>query len=340
MKQMTSATRHRFIAWCLLLGLLAACNPAASTAVPALISPTPASQEVALRLEAPAGVTPIPYEDLVRRFDYDQTSKVDIHEANVVATDDYIVHDISYESPKGGWIAAFLVTPLGDGPFAGIIFLHPGGGDRSYFLDEAKKLAKLGAVSLLLDDNFSPKGEAADQDRIVRIIIDTRRAVDLLSTRSDVDPRRIGFVGHSYGANLGGVLAGVEHRIAAYVFMSGNARMSQDLIGLFNWKPGAEERYLQFMAQLDGIYFIGHAAPAALLFQNAQHDALNVKQDVLDFHQAASEPKTIKWYDAYHQLNEEAEQDRANWLSQQLNLKTIPSNGEKVGEVSQRIANM
>jgi pimeloyl-ACP methyl ester carboxylesterase len=193
--------------------------------------------------------TPLPYEDLVRLFEYDQTAPLDIHEANVATSDDFIIHDISYESPKGGWVAAFLVTPPGEGPFAGVIFLHPGGGDRSYFLDEAKKLAKRGAVSLLLEDNFSAKGEIADHDRITRIIVDLRRAVDLLTARSDVDPHRIGFVGHSYGANLGGVLAGVEHRIAAYVFMSGNARMSQDLIGLFNWGPGEEAQYLQFMAQ-------------------------------------------------------------------------------------------
>jgi hypothetical protein len=113
--------------------------------------------------------------------------------------------------------------------------------------------------------------------------------------------------------------------------MSGNARMSQDLIGLFNWGPGEEAQYLQFMAQLDGIHFIGHAAPAALLFQNARHDALNVEQDVLDFQQTASEPKSIKWYDAHHQLNEEAEQDRSEWLSKQLNLRTGPLPGENFG---------
>lgn len=331
MIQVTSSTLRRFIGLGLLIGLLAACTRTASTAAPVLIQPTPVSLEVALRPGIPAVVTPIPFEDLVRLFDYDQMTKIDIHETNAVASDDFIIHDIAYESPKGGWVPAYLVTPTEEGPFAGIIFLHPGGGDRSYFLNEAKKLAKMGAVSLLVDDNFSAKGQAADQDRIVRIIVDVRRAVDLLTARSDVDPRRIGFVGHSYGANLGGVLAGVEHRIAAYVFTSGNARLSQDLIGLFNWSPGGEAQYLQFMAQLDGIHFIGHAAPAALLFQNARHDALNSEQDVLDFHRAASEPKTVKWYDAYHQLNAEAEQDRAEWLSQRLNLRIGPLPGENIG---------
>jgi pimeloyl-ACP methyl ester carboxylesterase len=293
--------------------------------------PTPASVEVALKSAVPAAVIPLPHDNLMRLFDYDQTTKLDIHEANVVSSDDFQIRDISYESPKGGWVPAYLVTPTGEGPFAGIIFLHPGGGDRGYFLDEAKKLAKRGAVSLLIDDNFSAKGRATDHDRIIRIIVDLRRAVDLLIARSDVDSQRIGFVGHSYGANLGGVLAGVEQRIVAYVFMSGNAHLSQDLIGLFNMTPQEESQYIQFMAQLDGIHFIGHAAPAALLFQNARHDALNSEQAVLDFHQTASEPKLVKWYDAYHQLNEAAEQDRAEWLSHQLKLRTGPLPGESIG---------
>jgi dienelactone hydrolase len=331
MKRATLPTLCRFIGLSLLIGLLAACNPAASTVMPIRNPPMPASAEVALKSAVPAAALPLPHDNLVRLFDYAQTTKLDIHEANAIASDDYIIHDISYESPKGGWVPAYLVTPTGEGPFAGIIFLHPGGGDRGYFLDEAKKLATRGAVSLLLDDNFSAKGEVADQDRIIRIIVDLRRAVDFLIARPDVDPHRIGFVGHSYGANLGGVLAGVEHRIAAYVFMSGNARLSQDLIGLFNMTPQEESQYIQFMAQLDGIHFIGHAAPAALLFQNARHDALNVEQDVLDLQQTGSEPKTIKWYDAYHQLNDEAEQDRAEWLTKQLDLHTGPLPSESIG---------
>jgi hypothetical protein len=89
-----------------------------------------------------------------------------------------------------------------------------------------------------------------------------------------------------------------------------------------------EAQYLDFMAQIDGIHFLGHAAPAALLFQNARNDALNPEQEALDFQQTASEPKTVNWYNAYHELNAEADQDRAEWLQQQLDLKAVPPSGE------------
>jgi dienelactone hydrolase len=308
-----------------------ACSPAvtddsAGTPIaPQLIAAAP-TEAPATRL-FPA-VTPMPYETLVSLFDYDQMEPLGYRETGQVIRGEITVRDVSYNSPNGGQVNAFLVIPPGDGPFAGIVFLHRGGSSRRQFLNEAIQYANLGAVGLLLDDNFSPTGRPRDRDRLIQIVNDVRRGVDLLTSRSDVDPQRIAFVGHSYGANLGGVLAGVEHRITAYVFMSGNARMSQDLIGLFNITTTVEAQYLDFMAQLDGIHFIGHAAPAALLFQNARNDALNPEQEALDFQQTASEPKTVKWYEAYHQLNAEADQDRAEWLQQQLDLKAVPPLGE------------
>ena len=45
------------------------------------------------------------------------------------------------------------------------------------------------------------------------------REVDLLAARPDVDEKRLGFVGFSFGATLGGILAGVERGIKAYALM-------------------------------------------------------------------------------------------------------------------------
>ena len=64
-------------------------------------------------------------------------------------------HDLSYASPMGGRVTAYLVAPPGAGAFAGqhagIIFWHPGDADRAFFLDEAVVLARAGGVSLLID---------------------------------------------------------------------------------------------------------------------------------------------------------------------------------------------
>ncbi len=119
----------------------------------------------------------MPYEDLVHLFDYDRTEALDYREIGMVDMGDAQVRDISYASPNGGQVSAFLVTPPGNGLFAAIVFLHRGGSNRRYFLDEALKYAKMGAVSLLLDDNFSAIGKTRDRDRIIQIVNDVRRGL-------------------------------------------------------------------------------------------------------------------------------------------------------------------
>jgi hypothetical protein len=60
------------------------------------------------------------------------------------------VQDVSYLSAGKGRVPGFLVPPGGEGPFAGIVYMH-WGGDRTEFLSEAVLLAKKGAVSLMID---------------------------------------------------------------------------------------------------------------------------------------------------------------------------------------------
>jgi hypothetical protein len=51
---------------------------------------------------------------------------------------------------------------------------------------------------------FTPR----DRDEQIQLMVDLRRGVDLLTQHQKVDPARIGYVGYSYGAAMGGLLAG------------------------------------------------------------------------------------------------------------------------------------
>lgn len=51
--------------------------------------------------------------------------------------------------------------------------------------------------------------------------VDLRRGLDLLPQGKDVDPSRIGFVGHSLGTAAGSALDAVDKRFRAFVFMAG-----------------------------------------------------------------------------------------------------------------------
>jgi predicted esterase len=44
------------------------------------------------------------------------------------------------------------------------------------------------------------------------------------------------------------------------------------------------------------------------------------KERAEEFFASAKNPKEMKWYESGHGLNEEATNDRKNWLKQKLNL--------------------
>jgi len=284
-----------------------------------------------------------PFPELVRAFDYDRQAPLDIQEHSVEDKGGVKVHDISYASPKGGRVTAYLVVPPGKGPFAGLVFMHPDYGARTAFLSEALLLAETGAVSLLIDAPFrrpEPSRRSYDltkpennRDIFIQTIIDLRRGVDLLAARADVDAKRIGYVGHSYGASMGGVLASVERRIKAYVLMAGDPSWTTSLRS--GTDPGSEQvrknftkeqldKYIEVTAPFDAIHYISHAAPSALFFQFSRYDVEIPEKAAEQYHQAASQPKQIKWYDVGHELdNVEALRDRAEWLRKELGISPL-----------------
>jgi dienelactone hydrolase len=277
------------------------------------------------------------FRELLKMYEYDSRAPLDLKEHSAMDRAGLKVLDVSYLSPKGGRVPAYIVVPPGKGRFPAIIFMHPAGRDvgRSYFLDEAIALSRQGAVSILIDSPFarpSPQPLIAlterDRDGIVQCAIDLRRAVDALLARSDVDGQRIGYIGFSYGATMGGILSGVEKRIKAFVLMGGGPKLTS-FIRTFQTpevdrmrQEGRFEAYLSTMATIDPDQYVKHAAPATILFQSGRRDENVPVEEAANYHQAASEPKDVKWYDAGHSLNDEARRDRVAWLSRLLGIRT------------------
>jgi dienelactone hydrolase len=280
--------------------------------------------------------------DLVRHFDYDQKAALDMQEAGVEHRGSVTIHDISYASPKGGRVPAYLVVPDGKGPFAAVIWGHwymPGSEflNRKEFLAEAVALAPAGMVSLMTDGPIARPGHVADSSPLneqqitdmVQQIIDMRRGVDLLLARSDVDAKRLAYVGHSYNAEVGGFLSGIDRRFKAFVLMAGPLSDEVDLRSKqyqeYRQAIGPE-KFDAFRAKyswLDPGKYVSHAAPAVVFLQYAsQEKFLNPDRD-REYAAIVSEPKRFKLYDAPHALNAEARRDRIAFLAEQLQLKPV-----------------
>jgi fermentation-respiration switch protein FrsA (DUF1100 family) len=279
----------------------------------------------------------VPYTDLLRLYDYDRSAPLELQETGVEVRDGVSVHDISYASPRGGRVPGYLVVPPGAGPFAGIIFMHGAGGSRAGVLSQAILYAKTGAVSLAIDAAMCggraiPGEQFLDyrqpertRDAFIQTVVDMRRGVDVLLARSDVDPQRLGYVGGSFGAFVGGVLSGVEKRIRAYALPSGLASINEatvpTVVQARQTIPKDQlEKSFGIIDVVSAVYYVSHAAPAALLLQNGTKDAGVPRESAERLHRAASDPKTVKWYDGGHGLNSQAVLDRAEWLRRQIGI--------------------
>ena len=320
---------HRYLFTGCLLILLVACNGSTSTL-------TAMEESPAVAIVQTATSTPIPdiYDQGVHFFDYDAQSPVDITEMSLEQGDGYAVHDILYPSPKTGEVPAYLVVPEGPGPFAGLILMHGSSGSRETLLSLATDLVQTGAVVLTISGpaaripgrewiTFTPR----DRDEQIQLIVDLRRGVDLLTQHENVDPARIGYVGYSYGAAMGGLLAGIEPRIKAYGLMVGDGGLvnhftdgDQPVGGFEIISPTARERWLEAMEPIEPIYYVGHASPSALFFQNARHDQSVTEEDALAYQAAGSEPKKVQWYDSGHGLPLQAYIDMVHWLAEQIGI--------------------
>lgn len=281
--------------------------------------------------------------DLGNHFDYDKNAPLDVKTLGSEKRGDVTIYDITYASPKGGLVPAYLVVPKGKGPFAAVVWGHwywtnSPMFNRKQFLDEAVALARTGVVSLLTDGPNARPGYVPDRtplnekqitDRI-QAVIDMRRGIDLLLARKDVDPKRLAFVGHSYNAATGAFLSGVDRRAKAYVLMAGALSDELDMktpeFEAFRQRIGPE-KVDAFMAKypwMDQGKYVAQAAPAFVFMQFATQEDFLKPPHVLQYERVVSKPNMLKIYNAPHSLNSEARRDRIQFLTEQLKLKPLP----------------
>jgi outer membrane protein assembly factor BamB/dienelactone hydrolase len=286
---------------------------------------------------------PMPATGAASLFEYDRGRALDVKETGVSARDGVEVRDITYASLAGGRTAAYLVAPEGPGQGRpAVLFVHwyaPGEKDsnRTQFLEQASELARRGVVSLLVETmwsdpaSFRARNYAEDYDRSVEQVRALRRALDVLLARPDVDPKRVAYVGHDFGAMYGAVLAGVDPRVnAGLALQAGNTSFADWFLFSAKLTGAARQAFIDKLQPLDPVHYVGKAK-APVLFQFAKEDPYVPKANADAFFAAAAEPKEIRWYEAGHALSEQAVRDRQDWLAARLGLGDRSRPGEGRG---------
>jgi pimeloyl-ACP methyl ester carboxylesterase len=163
----------------------------------------------------------------------------------------YREEEVTFENKKGKVkFAGTLTLPQGKGPFACAVLLTGSGPqDRDEtifghkpFLVLADHLTRKGIAVLRTDD----RGVGGSTGSVMKSTTadfadDALAAVEFLKGHQEIDPKRIGFIGHSEGGAVGPLAASRSKEIAFVVMLAGP--------GL----PGEEVLYLQGQAILKAV---------------------------------------------------------------------------------------
>jgi len=266
-------------------------------------------------------------------FAYDVDAPLNLQKSVESTNNGVEVSAISFSSPAGGSVTGLLFDPVTRSSLRpGIVLMHGMPGSARSTASGAQLLAEHGAVVIAIDAPFARRGgppvrfSTEDRAEQIQLIKDLQRAVDVLRARANVDDERIAYHGVSYGGAMGALFVGIERRIAAAVLVVGDGGLVSHFTGpedvnlMASLSCATRVDWFRAMTPIEPIRFIAHASPTALLLQSGRLDDLVPAADAQALQTAAPQPKTVRWYDAGHGLDQQALFDRLDWLHEKVGL--------------------
>ena len=230
----------------------------------------------------------------------------------------YVREDFTYESLPGEQVPVLAALPAAEqGPFPCVILLY-GIGMEKEFLDEVAGPFTQAGFALVIPEQYMRgerkveglgkfEGLLALRRRAALNVLDTRRLVDCLSARPDIDPDRLYLWGVSFGAITGATAMSFEPRLRAGVLMYGGGDFNRLLTGSTQfremgiWFWPMMKLLTSIMKPTDPIRWVGKVAPRPLLFMNGRYDTVIPPACAEALYRAAGEPKEMIWYDTGHE---------------------------------------
>ncbi|HEU0299334.1 MAG TPA: alpha/beta fold hydrolase [Longimicrobium sp.] len=199
----------------------------------------------------------------------------------------YTAADVTVPTPAGHTLAGTLTVPKGASNRVPAVVLISGSGlqDRDsgipgiagyrFFRQIADALGRRGIAVLRLDDRgWGASGGDPSTATTMDLADDTRAAVAWLRARGEIDPARVGLVGHSEGGIIAPMVAAEDAQIAAVALLAGQG-----------WTGRRTSDY-----QL-------HRAWSAMGLSQAEMDSMAATNDPIREQQAAHIPWLQWWMD-------------------------------------------
>lgn len=268
-------------------------------------------------------------------FEYNQNAPLNIREVGSETRGRVLIRDITFTSPgTEAPISAYLIAPsTSTTDCAGILYVHwyephSPTSNRTQFIDEAVKMAEKGVVSLLVSTLWSdPKWfnirqQAGDYQDAINQVVAFRRALDVLLAQAGVNPQRVAYVGHDFGAMYGAVMAAVETRVQSYVLIAGTPEFYDWFVFNNQLDGEALASYQAQIGAIDPVKMLATAKNTSIFFQFGEEDGYTPRDKIIAFYLGAPEPKRLATYHSGHEMEHAIIQhDRIEWLIEQLHLQ-------------------
>lgn len=248
---------------------------------------------------------------------YNPSAPLNIEVKDAVDKGEFTRTHFYYSGNRGERVPALMVTPNQvKRPMPCVIFLHGIGQSKSFLDDICPPFLKAGYAFVSFDqytrgERKLKNGKAmaalgAFRVRPAYTINDTRRLVDYLVSRSDIDPARIYLAGASYGAITGATASALDKRIAAVALIYGGGSIpalasAREFEKEFKgWMPLVKLAGWYFLGAADPARYVAGISPRPVLILNGEDDGMIADKAARTLQAAAKEPKEIKWYKGDH----------------------------------------
>ena len=256
------------------------------------VQATPKAKHYAVKHTVNASVDTV-YKQYASLYQYDKTQPLSVVVTKTKRYPECVMLRVNYASANGERVPAVVFEPFRASrshPVPAVILLHGLGGSKEDLVPFGHFLAATGYASLIIDEyghgerrNEGQSGSAVDGIHgFEQTVIDVRRGIDYLQTRSHISPHRIGVLGFSLGAILAADAMGIDWRLRSAVLISGGGDVAVILKHLSALSPQIRDRMSAtdwglagiLLAGIDPLTFASHVGARPVLMQNGDADTI------------------------------------------------------------------
>lgn len=224
-------------------------------------------------------------------------------------------------TPENNTVHAEYYLPKGKGPFPGVIVLDITAGDQSLSRNLSTFLAQKGIAGLFVQmAYYGPRRPAGSRLRLMspdlnhtlaavrQTVLDLRLAAAWMSSRPELDGKRLGIMGTSLGSFMAALTGEMEPRLGRVVVLLGGGGFVEAYYDhpkaeryrtVYEALGGTKEKLAKLLAPVDPLTCAANLKERKLLILAGKRDDIVPPKMAETLWKASGEQKIV-WYDCTH----------------------------------------